>query len=389
MVLLHVDDIKVDHRFARLLPLTQGKEFESLVEDIKSRGVMVDLLVTREGLLLDGHRRLAAAKKAGLFKVPAKRLDVQERRSWKKAVAIAVNLHRRHLIEAQRANLGSSLLRIERVKATERRKDGQERGRKNRGQVVVDDRHPLPKEKDRATERAARSVGISRQTFERVEAVKQHDPELAQRMLDGKLSVTSAYNKVKVQQFKSRVEKEQSSSKGKGLVKDLRRVAGQYRAVYLDPPWHYEDSRSRGAAGRQYLTVPTKKLCRMPVGKLAHEDGCHFWMWTTWPMIREGAPHQVLESWGLRWVGEIVWDKESLGVGHYIRSRTEVLILAISGNLKLYSDCINQVVRSKRGRHSKKPQEFYELIEEVSPGPRLEMFARSKRKGWDRWGYEA
>jgi N6-adenosine-specific RNA methylase IME4 len=36
--------------------------------------------------------------------------------------------------------------------------------------------------------------------------------------------------------------------------------------------------------------------------------------------------------------------------------------------------------------HSKKPKEFYNLIENNSPGPYIELFAREKREGWESWG---
>lgn len=109
------------------------------------------------------------------------------------------------------------------------------------------------------------------------------------------------------------------------------------------------------------------------------------------PLIREGTPHELLAAWKLRWVGEIVWDKQILGVGNFIRSRTEVLILAISrnGNVPLLSDSVDQVIASRRGAHSEKPEAAYELLEKVSPGPMIELFARRRRSGWDRWGLEA
>jgi N6-adenosine-specific RNA methylase IME4 len=106
-------------------------------------------------------------------------------------------------------------------------------------------------------------------------------------------------------------------------------------------------------------------------------------------MLREGAPHELLRAWGLRWVGEILWDKGALGTGHFVRSRTEVLILALRGSLPLLSDRVDPLLRAKRRAHSEKPEEFARLISELSPGPRIELFARRARPGWDRWGLEA
>jgi N6-adenosine-specific RNA methylase IME4 len=228
---------------------------------------------------------------------------------------------------------------------------------------------------------------VSRKTLERVEAVKRKDPLLAKRMIDGKLSVSSAYRKVKVEELRKHAAAEVSADDT--LVTDLQAVLGKYRTVYLDPPWRYEDSGVRGAAEGHYPTMSVKELVALPVPKLAHNDGAHFWVWTTWPLLREATPHDLLRAWGLRWVGEILWDKETLGTGHYTRSRTEVLILAVKGALPLLSDCVNPLVNVKRGMHSEKPAEFAKLISDLSPGPRIELFARRAREGWDRWGLEA
>jgi ParB-like chromosome segregation protein Spo0J len=170
------------------------REFQGLVEDIRSRGVVVDLLVTKDGLLLDGHRRLAAVREAGLSKLPAKTFDFESAGSTESAISIAVNLFRRNLSEAQRVALGSSLLRIERVKAEECQRGGQKRGGETAAtrRTLVENVSPQAVERDRATERAAAAVGVSRKTFEKVEAVKRNDPELARRMLEGSLSVDAA-----------------------------------------------------------------------------------------------------------------------------------------------------------------------------------------------------
>jgi N6-adenosine-specific RNA methylase IME4 len=104
--------------------------------------------------------------------------------------------------------------------------------------------------------------------------------------------------------------------------------------------------------------MPLEEIASLPVGNLAHPEGCHLWLWTTLPMIREAAPYRVLQSWGFRWVGELLWDKEMLGLGRWFRGRTEVLIFAVKDDLPLLSDCADPVVRTKRTGHSVKPEKF-------------------------------
>jgi len=181
----------------------------------------------------------------------------------------------------------------------------------------------------------------------------------------------------------------------------LEEGAGRFKTIYLDPPWSYHDSTCTGAAAKQYPTMSLDELKKLRVPELAAEDGACFWCWATWPKIRDRIPHELLDHWGLRWVGEIVWDKKRIGPGRWLRSQAEVLILAVSGkpertaamrrqgNIFKAPD-LPEVIESPRiNRHSEKPQEFRTLVESLSPGPRIELFARTAAPGWDVWGDQA
>lgn len=174
-----------------------------------------------------------------------------------------------------------------------------------------------------------------------------------------------------------------------GKIHDLDSAAGLYRCIYADPPWQYGDAGCEGAAEHEYATMPIDEIKALNVAGLAHEEGAHLWMWTTWPMIRDRAPHEVLDAWGFRWVGEIAWVKPGLGVGRWLRPSTEILILAVKGDLKLLRQDQKGHLEAPRGRHSEKPKEFRQLVETLTPGPRIELFARDGFEGWSRWGNEA
>lgn len=110
------------------------------------------------------------------------------------------------------------------------------------------------------------------------------------------------------------------------------------------------------------------------------------------PKLRSGAPHALLERWGFRWVGEVVWNKLRGGVDRWMASTVEMCILAVRGNLPLLEEPgrILGLLDAPRPRvHSAKPPEMRERIERWSPGPRLELFARSVAADWDGFGREA
>lgn len=219
----------------------------------------------------------------------------------------------------------------------------------------------------------------------------------AQTKAKGQELSSSALRKVAKKHIKKkRVEEIRSVSATEtpdkpGVLKSLSDGVAKFRAIYADPPWQYGDEGCEGAAASQYATMSLKALQELDVGTLAHPEGCHLWLWTTWPMIRDQAPHALLEAWGFRWVGEFVWKKPGFGVGRWLRPATEVLILAVKGDLKLLSDGkeTNAFREAPKGRHSEKPEEFYDVIEALSPGPYVELFARRERDRWMRWGNEA
>jgi len=200
--------------------------------------------------------------------------------------------------------------------------------------------------------------------------------------------IAGAEKKVVVKEIKKKAEA--GPKQMAGLVKDLSRVKGKYRCVYADPPWQYNDKGCQGSAEGHYPTMSAEQLADIPyVPDLGHEEGCFLWLWTTWPMIREKTPHYVLDAWGFRWVGEIVWNKVKLPAGRWLRPITEVLVLAVSGKAKLLNDAQAGYLEVARGKHSEKPKEARALIESICIGPRIELFARETAKGWDRWGLEA
>ena len=164
----------------------------------------------------------------------------------------------------------------------------------------------------------------------------------------------------------------------------------KYQIVYADPPWHYNDQTCRGAASRHYPTMELDELLLLPVGKLAHPDGCHLWVWVTWPKIRDGWLHRLFEAWGFKWKTEMTWDKQVMGPGRYLRKQTEVLCLGVTHKMRLLTkDQIDIVHEPRSQNHSEKPERFRKIIERMSPGPRIELFARKEALGWDRWGLQA
>lgn len=130
-----------------------------------------------------------------------------------------------------------------------------------------------------------------------------------------------------------------------------------------------------------------EEICSLPVSSVADTES-HLWLWTTATFLWD-APRIAL-SWGFRPTYTLVWGKNGLGVGGRFRHTCEYVIFAERGaQLPITRHDVPTHFIWPRGEHSAKPDAFYDLVETVSPEPRLDMFSRRQRLGWDTWGNEA
>ena len=133
----------------------------------------------------------------------------------------------------------------------------------------------------------------------------------------------------------------------------------------------------------------------MPVAEHATEPA-HLYLWVPNALLPWGL--QVMDAWGFKYKGNIVWYKvrkdggpDGRGVGFYFRNVTELLLFGTRGKMRTLAPGRSQVniLATRKREHSRKPSATYSLIERCSPGPYLELFARERMKGWVQWGLEA
>jgi N6-adenosine-specific RNA methylase IME4 len=187
-------------------------------------------------------------------------------------------------------------------------------------------------------------------------------------------------------------------------------IERQYGCIVADPPWHTFAGREigdyvRAPDGSQPFGVrgqSTRKLAysTMTLEQIARcvppaADQAHLYLWTTNGWLRQAF--DVVEAWGFRYSTTLVWAKNPIGggLGGAYGLATEFCLFCRRGSRipegRIGRNWWNwRRPYDERGKpkHSAKPQEFYEMAESMSPTPRLEMFARVKREGWDAWGDE-
>jgi len=183
---------------------------------------------------------------------------------------------------------------------------------------------------------------------------------------------------------------------------DLLAAAGavSFRCILADPPWQFTNRTGKMAPEHKrlarYDTMDLQTICDLPVAKIAAPTA-HLYLWVPNALLPDGL--KVMNAWGFNYKSNIVWHKirkdggsDGRGVGFYFRNVTELVLFGVRGkNARTLKPGRTQVnyLNTRKREHSRKPDEFFEIVEACSPGPRIELFARGTRPGWVLWGDQA
>lgn len=181
----------------------------------------------------------------------------------------------------------------------------------------------------------------------------------------------------------------------------------RFSCVVADPAWQFGDKlpgSGRGAA-KHYDVMSVEDICRLALPPIA--DDAHLFLWRVSSMQQEAL--DVVRAWGFQVKSELVWlkrtktGKRHFGMGRHVRLEHEVCLICTRGrgagimNRSQRSTFVSELYldddgggsfEAAVGRHSEKPPEFFEIVESLVPGPRLELFAREQRLGWTALGNE-
>lgn len=261
---------------------------------------------------------------------------------------------------------------------------------------------------DRAS--AARALNVSSRCVTSAKAVRDHGvPELIQRVEQGGVAISVAAGLARLPKPEQRKLAAAPAAVLRGAVKQFRRTEREtelavatkaasarigtklYGVLYADPPWRFEPwSRDTGmdrAADNRY---PTMTLADIKAIKVPAVKDCALFLWATAPMLPQAEA--VMGAWGFTYRSYYGWLKPGPGHGYWSQSdQLELLLLGIRGDVPAPAPGTQppQVQIFPRGRHSEKPTAYARMIVTMFPNtPKLEMFARGPRDGWDVWGNE-
>ena len=167
-----------------------------------------------------------------------------------------------------------------------------------------------------------------------------------------------------------------------------------YELLVIDPPWSfllYSEKGNAKSASRHYAEMSDEDILALPVHELA-DANCLLFLWAT--STRLPLAIECVRRWGFAYKSFMAWEKVTengkgrMGPGYRVRTTAEPIVLAAKGEPK-QTLIPRTIFRGVAREHSRKPEEFYALCDQVMPGARrADVFARTRRPGWDAFGNE-
>ena len=370
------------HELCSLFPIMPQDQFDALVDDIKAHGQR-DPVTLYEGKILDGRHRYKACINLGLEPLVT-HFEGEDALGF----VISHNLTRRHLDESQRAMIAAKLANL---------KDGQ---RKSGA--------PIGAATDKITQpEIASKMSVGRRSVQRARKVlEKGTPELVEAVENSQIAVSVAAKIAEMEPEQqaqiiadpkpeqaikkvARQEKEQALA-DRTIRQSIEANGKLYGVIYADPPWKYETFSENGMDRSADNHYPTMSMFDMVTLNIPAADNCVMFMWATVPMLPEAI--DLLSLWGFQYKSHICWIKDRIGTGYWTRNKHELLLIGTKGNVPAPAMGTQppSVIELPLGRHSEKPAFFADMISALYPTtPKLEMFARIGRVGWDVMGNEA
>ena len=346
-----------------------------LTTSMDTVGLLHPVVITLDNQLIAGARRLAAADQLHWSTIPVRVVETLDDVVMALKAEIDENTCRKDLMPSEKVALARDLEPLERQAALERHAASAARGKEGgRGKKKTGagnsrtgmGRAPVAKDQ------VASAVGFARKTLAKADAVVEAaelEPDKFAHLLaamDRSGNVHAAFRRLDVLRQAEAI-----------AARPTQLPDGPFDVVAADPAWRYPGSDV------PYPDMSVDDICKLPVSGLAAEN-CVLWFWTTNHHMRESFT--VLDAWGFTSKALLTWGKQQPGTGQYLLGQTEHCHLAVRGKPLIVLTHQSTLLLADRGAHSVKPEAFYQLVETMCPGSKIELFARRKRPGWSSWG---
>lgn len=369
--------LEIKEEFKKLIPPLTKEEFKQLEDNCMAEGIREKIL-TWNGFIIDGHNRFEISKKWNLdIETEAKHFkDEDSVKEW----MILNQFGRRNLSNYQRSVLALQLEEVFSVKAKE--------NQGNRNDIcLISGKGSIDAKKE-----LAKIASVGHDTITKVKKIQEKAPEEVKAKLStGEISINQAYQDIKKEEKRTkRLEKIEEIKEE--ISKGLKAPNGLYDVIAIDPPWEYSErggsnSKSFDDKGnRGGVDYPTMSIAELRNIQIPAKANSVMFLWTTHAFLRDSF--ELLDSWGFTYKATIVWDKVRMGMGRNIRMQVEFCLLATKGKPLLNGSGERDIITEERREHSRKPELFYDKVENMTVGYKLDYFAREQRDNWFTYGAE-
>ena len=369
------------HELANLFPMMEQSQYEDLVADIKENG-LIESIILHEGKILDGRNRYNACIDSN---VEPNFLEYEGEDAL--SYVISLNLNRRHLNESQRAMIGARLANMKGRRKVDKsdhfsNKDASEKLNVGLGTIKLAKK--VQKEGIEDLQKSVEAGKVSVSAASDIATLDKEEQEVI--VAKGEDEILEAAKQIRKSRSAENKEKRDAMRKQALAIKPPE---GKYRTIVIDPPWDMEKIQRDLAPNQVDFDYPTMSLDEIKDFKLPAHEECHLWLWTTQKYLRPSF--DLLDAWDFTYLATFVWHKnggfQPVGLPQF---NCEFVLLARKGGqpfveTKQFFTCFD----AKRREHSRKPDEFYDVVKRVCPEPRIDIFSREDREGYDVWGLEA
>jgi N6-adenosine-specific RNA methylase IME4 len=407
--------IKIDPEFQSLIPPLTQEEYTQLEQNLISENNPDSIvLFTWDGTLIDGHNRYEICQKHNIqFKTIEKDFDDKDDvKLW----IINNQLGRRNISDYSRGKLGLTATEILEKKAKNNIKYGLNKPFPILEKPIINNKelnsqidefepdeivyegnenHPLkqnkPEPKPSVSEpinrikEAAKIASVSTGNISKIKKIEEKaSPEVKKELEEGKKSINEVYKEIKKEE-KQEARKEEIAQLKLEIEQHPEPINGKYDVIVIDPPWAY--GTEYNPEGRR-VASPYPEMSLEQIGNIniPASNDCVLWLWTTHKFMRYSF--ELLDKWGFQDKAILTWVKDRIGIGSWLRSQTEFCIMAVKGSPKITLTNQSTVLNAPLREHSRKPDEFYKMVDSLCVGRKLDYFSREKRDGWSQYGNE-
>jgi len=388
--------MNIDAELQSLIRPLTDEEYEQLKESVLAEGIR-DPLVVWNGILLDGHHRHKIAQEYGL-EYQTIEIDLPDKEAAKEWI-ITNQLGRRNLTPLEASYYRGKLYESRKQHQYIHPKSVGKNYPRLRVSAELAEEYGLSEKTirndaafSRAVDKVAEEIGeeakhailtgkanIPKQDVETLIEVKQKAPELIKPIINGEKSITEIEKEIKKAERNKEIQEQAERIK----EMDFTPLNKKYDVIVVDPPWPY-GTKYDPAGRRAANPYPEMSLDEIKAIELPAADDCVLWLWTTHKFMRYAF--EIIDTWGFRDVAILTWVKDRIGLGSWLRSQSEFCIMAVKGKPKINLSNQSTVIYGKLREHSRKPDEFYEMVNSLCAGYKLDYFSREQRVGWDQFG---